>query len=70
MGAAAGKTLGHAVAAKVVTGELGARLERGGDELALVTRVLAAGALGWRAFEMRGASSNEFLQSEPKSRGL
>ena len=49
--AAAAKILGHVVAAKVVTGELGARLGLGDDELALVTRVLAAGAHGWRAFE-------------------
>jgi len=49
--AAAMKILGHGVVAKVATGELGARLGLGDDELALVTRVLAAGAHGWRAFE-------------------
>ena len=49
--AAAMKILGHVVVAKVATGELGARLGLGDDELALVTRVLAAGAHGWRAFE-------------------
>ena len=41
----------HVVAAKVVTGELGARLGLSDQDLALVTSVLAAGAHGWRAFE-------------------
>jgi hypothetical protein len=49
--AAAVKILGHVVAAKVATGELGARLGLDDDELALVLEVLAAGAHGWRAFE-------------------
>ncbi len=45
------ETLGHVVAAKVATGELGIRLGLSDEDLAVVTRVLAAGAHGWRAFE-------------------
>jgi hypothetical protein len=47
----ANEILGHVVAAKVATGELGARLGLSDAELAIVTKVLAAGAHGWRAFE-------------------
>ena len=48
---AANEILGHVVAAKVATGELGARLGLSDAELALVAKVLAGGAYGWRAFE-------------------
>ena len=47
----ASEILGHVVAAKVATGELGARLGLSKAELAVVTKLLAAGAYGWRAFE-------------------
>lgn len=47
----ANEILGHVVAAKIATGELGDRLGLSKAELAVVTKLLAAGAYGWRAFE-------------------
>jgi hypothetical protein len=47
----ANDSLGHVVAAKVASDELGARLGPSQAELALVAKLLAAGAHGWRAFE-------------------
>jgi hypothetical protein len=47
----ANEILGHVVAAKVASGEMGVRLGPSQAELVVVAKLLAAGAYGWRAFE-------------------